>query len=182
MRIGLLLPLVLLLFPQSVLSINCADRQTELGANHNMTPRTLRPELVHRSGVEWFRGMVDMYEVQKLLARQRKAERVQDGGQYQSLQKGEDSPRHENRHLLEMVFQAREMRDVPIRDSAEEQKLFATMRYVLDELAEYSDILIAGNEPIIETYVEDMQSVGRGDDAFTPMSDFYIRVADYIHR
>ncbi len=71
---------------------------------------------------------------------------------------------------------------VPIRDSAEEQKLFATMRYVLDELAEYSDILIAGNEPIIETYVEDMQLVGRGDDAFTPMSDFYIRVADYIHR
>ena len=174
---------VLLLFvfvPGQAYSFACDDRRTELGANFNKTPHTFNPELFQRAGVEWFRGMIDILAVRDDLADNGKIDNKKNLKNLEAFHLAHDSANAKILLSLKWDFKGRGER-IPSPDSMEEKKLYEALRFVLDDLAEITDVLVSGNEPIVESVYEDIETAGFFGTRHSPMGTFYIRVTDYAH-
>jgi hypothetical protein len=153
----------------------------ELGANLNMGPETFRASLMDRSQVRWTRVIIDMNR----LLEERKSgiygsaslSRAKMKLRLDSIKKAKQNGLHT---IVSLKFDFRDLNErLPDPGSDREREVHELISFVVHEIGGSIDILVAGNEPIVETLRQDMDY----DPAKNrnPMSSFYIRVAKVSH-
>ena len=186
--ISLLIPvsMVVFLFQNAVLVQNSAIVSSnmclaELGANFNLGPETYRTFLIDRSGTRWMRAIIDLNRLRD----------ERRDGIY-----GTTAPRAKMKLRLDSIKRAKldglniivslkaEFKEyqlhIPDVDSDREKEMFNQVTFAISELGEAIDILVSGNEPIVETLDSDM--VFNVTKNVNPMSSFYIRMAEHSNR
>lgn len=143
-------------------SLTAPSCPTLYGANFNKEPETIRRYLIEtRLNPSWFRGIIDVLDVKKALdipmGNKNKMEAMQRI--QKKLNAFKDAKRiYKMKTIVSLKFDyVKFSLRLPLAQSAEEKAVQQVVRYIVESLKDDLDIIVSGNEPIVESLPIDFQ-------------------------
>ena len=166
---------------------SCTVLERFTGVNLNEFPRQMENRatkrfnapLFSRSGVETYRGTMEVLRYRKLFLSGKMKPRQRIENKWASFIAASRDHGKKAILSLEWSFKHADMAP-PLPGSQEERDLFAFLdTHVLDILAPSASIITSGNEPFVDTKKEDWRFNPRYGGI--PMVEFYKRVTQHVH-